>query len=109
MSLHYFGKFQTVQGLVEYKEGMMITFPIERKDLQLQTLFSYAEDMYHIERGHCRGNHRYKMHWLVPRKSLSDGLLFIHDDSAVENMEHATPFGSSAEIYVAEVAFYEEA
>ena len=69
----------------------MITFPFNRKSLKFELLLSYAEDMYHVERGHCSGDYSYKMHWLVPGKKLSEGLQFISDDSSVEKMENATP------------------
>ena len=77
VSLHYFGKFETVDGLLVYNRGLMITFPFNRKSLKFELLLSYAEDMYHVERGHCRGDYSYKMHWLVPGKKLSEGLQFF--------------------------------
>ena len=109
VSLHYFGKFETVDGLLVYNGGLMITFPFNRKSLKFELLLSYAEDMYHVERGHCRGDYSYKMHWLVPGKKLSEGLQFIFDDSSVEKMGNATPIGSCAKIYVEEVQLCEEA
>ena len=40
----------------------MITFLVERKNLHFELLLSYAHDIYHVERGHCRGGYSYKMH-----------------------------------------------
>lgn len=52
--------------------------------------------MYHVERGHCRGGYTYELHWLVPGKSLIDGLLFLCDDSSVEKMDSGTSHGDCA-------------
>ena len=55
--------------------------------LSYAELCAYAEDLYHIERGHCKGNYTYKLHWLVPGKCLVDGLLFLHDNASVASLD----------------------
>lgn len=94
--MHYLGKFGIVNGLLEYTSGMMIRFYVDRSKLGYEELYLYSKDMYHIERGNCKGNFSYKLHWLAPGKTLTDWLLFLHDDATVRNMDNATPLGEHA-------------
>lgn len=59
--MHYFGMFVAQEGLLEYADGLVVEFPVEKANLDYETILSYAQDMYHVERGHCRDDYSYKL------------------------------------------------
>lgn len=85
--LHYFGRFVREEDLLDYCDGSVVELEVEKAYVNYATILAYAQDMYHVKRGHCRGTYTYKMHWQVPGKSLHDGLMFLCDDSLVKKME----------------------
>ena len=65
---HYYGSFQQVDGKLDYIGELVAEMFIPRDNLSYEELYNSAEDIYQMERGHCRGTYSDKLHWLFPGK-----------------------------------------
>ncbi|VAI58484.1 unnamed protein product [Triticum turgidum subsp. durum] len=100
---HYFGYFVRKDGQVDYPGEIQAEMFIPRDMLSYAELCLYTEDLHQVERGHCKGNYTYKLHWLVPGENLSNGLLFLQYNDSVAQVDNAISYGDFADIYVEEL------
>ena len=61
--LHYFGRFQTLDGLLQYTDGLEVEFFVDRAKLGYEHFFAHAQDMYYMD--------NYIMHWLLEISSCT--------------------------------------
>ena len=76
---------------------------ISRDTLCYNELLERAKIVYHIQLGRVDINLSLKLHWLVPGKSFTKGLMFVGDDDAISRIDSSIPYGQIAEIYVEKV------
>lgn len=82
--------------MLEYNDGLVVEVFVAISTLGYAEVLAHADHMYHVERGH----YSYKLHWLVPGKTLSEGLLYLNDDASVEKMDTGKTYGEFDDIFV---------
>ena len=105
---HGMGYFRRDGSSVDYVGDKVVhEVSINRDDLCYKELMEYAKDVYHIELGRMDVKLALKLHWLAPGKNLSDGLMFVGDNEAINRMDLGTGYREMAEIYIEEVPWSE--
>ena len=101
---HSQGYFRRDGCSVDYVgEEVVYEVEISRDDLCYKELMLYAHDVYDVELGRMNARISLQLYWLVPGKTLSDGLMFVGDNDAIKRIELGIGYGEKAEIYVEEV------
>jgi len=90
---HYGGEFLRRGNNMYYLGEQVDVSYIDRDKVSLPEIMGHLKD-------HCTVEEGALLHWLVPRRQLSNGLRVLMDDQACIEMANNTKEGDVAEIYV---------
>ena len=97
---HFMGQFVRDGCSVDYVGEEVLQAQIPRDDLCYKEIVEYAQDCYQEELGRMDINLHLKLHWLVPRKTFSDGLMCLVNDDSIKIIDMGIPYGEMADIFV---------
>ncbi|KAE8770170.1 hypothetical protein D1007_58149 [Hordeum vulgare] len=90
---HFGGEFVRIGPNLQYVGGDDEMSEIERDKLSLQEVKGFLKD-------HIQLKESMKFYFLVPGKSMAEGLMFLNDDGKCVQMAEYTDVGGVADIYV---------
>jgi hypothetical protein len=100
---HILGEFIRENDGPSYVGGTEYEVKIDMKSLCYKELYEFARDLYYMERDKINASLELKLHWLVPGKNLTNGLMYVGDDGSVNAICRGIAIGEMWAIFTEEV------
>ena len=93
------GEFIREDDGLSYVGGTEYEVKIDMQSLSYRDLYEFARDLYYMERNKANVSLELKLHWLVPGKKLTNGLMYVGDDGAIKTILRGIAAGESCDIF----------